>query len=403
MKLQIRHLEQGQVVPILVIGILVTVMMGALLIDGSALMVNRRTAQAAADAGALAGAQEICAGASDPVNVAITYATVYNDATSASATVSGKEITVVATVEHAYFFSGIFGQDSLTASAEAVAGCFPVSISKNPLPIAFYFNTPPVTAQGVDCTEDGTCGLVVWDIKELLSELQNTNVAGLPLDYLYIVADSTRICQQNITGDVICSEMSKDNAGGSRSWIDLSPLKTSGAQNLASLISDGINKPLYVDPKIWVNTLDGSKTSGYRAVFDMPPIKGYESLPARLTYVPLFDKFCPSNPATNCADPTDTYIDGFKPMSRSYRLEGYAAFLVTCVTVNRRCEDGTCIPSSDPRNPTNRDQCPGYITADPTTSYTDDAIEGYFVDGFDPDLFGIGGADAGLYIITLIQ
>jgi uncharacterized membrane protein len=45
-----------------VISTLVMIMMAALMIDGGMLLSHRRTAQAAADAGALAGAESLCPG-----------------------------------------------------------------------------------------------------------------------------------------------------------------------------------------------------------------------------------------------------------------------------------------------------------------------------------------------------
>ena len=100
--------------------------MVALIVDGGAVMSNRRTAQAAADAGALAGAQRACLGYNDAKAVAEYYATVNNNATTALATVVGKQVTVITTVEHPSFFARIFGDPTLEASAEAIAGCYGV-------------------------------------------------------------------------------------------------------------------------------------------------------------------------------------------------------------------------------------------------------------------------------------
>jgi len=115
-------LETGQVIPLLVVMIFVIIGMVALILDGGAIMSNRRTAQAAADAGALAGAQRVCLGKSDAKSVAEYYATVNNKATSALATVIDKCVIVEATVEHPSFFAKIFGEETLAASAEATAG-----------------------------------------------------------------------------------------------------------------------------------------------------------------------------------------------------------------------------------------------------------------------------------------
>jgi hypothetical protein len=403
-KYRLPNLEKGQVIPILVIGMLVTIMMAALLVDGGALLSNRRTAQAAADAGALAGAQRLCTGETDAAAYAQTFVE-NNGAVPVSIAVTGSEVTVVTTVEHPSFFARILGEDNLQANAEAVAGCYPVSIAKFVLPIAFYYETPPIKGEGKDCKTDGSCGLVTWDFYELLDTLRGKSVNDLPLDYIYVVSDKTKICQQDVTGDIICAEMIKNTEGGSRTWIDLSPLKAPPA-NIGSIVSGGLDEPLSVYPKIWVNSQEGSVSAGYDNVFNIDPIPGYEDVPARLTYVPLFDKYCATNPAANCADPGDVYIKGFKTNYSAYRLEGFSAFVVTCVTKGSKCIDGLCIPKSDASNPTNAAQCPGYLATDPTDAAKfvgDNAIEGYFVEGFDPDAFGGGGVDGGLYIITLIK
>ena len=60
MKINFEIDQKAQVIPILAISLLVIVMMVALVLDGSDIMVNRRSAQNAADAGALAGARELC-------------------------------------------------------------------------------------------------------------------------------------------------------------------------------------------------------------------------------------------------------------------------------------------------------------------------------------------------------
>jgi len=78
-KFLIKHdLEAGQVLIIVAIMMFAIIAMAALILDGGALMSNRRVAQAAADSGALAGAQCICTGdcpGGSPEGTAILYAT----------------------------------------------------------------------------------------------------------------------------------------------------------------------------------------------------------------------------------------------------------------------------------------------------------------------------------------
>ncbi len=396
-----RHkLEKGQMIPIVVLMMLAIMGMVALLIDGGFLMSNRRYAQAAADAGALAGAQRICNGKPDAKAAAEYYASINSHVTSVFATVSEHFVTVNATVEHPSFFANIFGEDTLTASAKATAGCLSPSSLKNVLPISFFYASPPVD-KSVDCSDlSNPCDLVAWDFEELMGALGSASINHLPLEKIYIVSDNTKICQQDVVGEIICYDLKKGADGGSRTWIDLSPLKDPPA-NINNIITSGLDRPLIVNPPIWVNSEEGTVSAGYRDLFDLPRIDGYSHLDVRLVYVPLFDKFCTSDPAVNCADPGDQYIDGFKTNSRSYRLRGLSAFVVTCVTRNARCYAGVCVPQNDPRNNTNSPQCPGYLTAEDSDNH---AIEGYFVTGLKPEgLSGSGGVDGGIYIISLTE
>jgi len=77
-KLDNRHSAPGQVLPFLVVGLLVIIMMAALLIDGGFLLVDRRAAQNAADAGALAGARVLCSGEDTSTNRQNTLTTASN-------------------------------------------------------------------------------------------------------------------------------------------------------------------------------------------------------------------------------------------------------------------------------------------------------------------------------------
>lgn len=124
MEQQIKYdqFEKGQMLPW--IALLAFVIFGAvaLVVDGSALLSNRRTAQAAADAAALAGAKRICSGYADAIPVAEAFA-INNGAATVSVGLTGKEVNVATTVTNDSFFARIFGEDQLTADAQASAGC----------------------------------------------------------------------------------------------------------------------------------------------------------------------------------------------------------------------------------------------------------------------------------------
>ena len=140
--------EIGQTLPFIVLMMFVILGMVALVLDGGSVMANRRTAQVAADAGAMAGANRACSGNYDAATVAEAYA-VNNGATLASVTIAGSTVTVEATVENPSFFAKVFGQETLTAVADATAGCYPLKGSGTMMPVAWSCR-PTVSGAGFD-------------------------------------------------------------------------------------------------------------------------------------------------------------------------------------------------------------------------------------------------------------
>ncbi len=71
---------KGQIIVLFALGLLALIALAALVLDGGMLFLNRRTAQAAADAGALAGARALCYEGSEEtaINTAIQFATTEN-------------------------------------------------------------------------------------------------------------------------------------------------------------------------------------------------------------------------------------------------------------------------------------------------------------------------------------
>ncbi|MRS04958.1 hypothetical protein EG832_17345, partial [bacterium] len=130
-KIKFPTFEKGQVLPIVVIGLIVVISMTALILDGGSVMVNRRRAQNAADAGALAGAHDLCLNkaASIVEATAKDYAINKNKATNATVSINGKVITVTTEIQQNSFFARIFNQSKLTSTAVAAAGCFPPSVA----------------------------------------------------------------------------------------------------------------------------------------------------------------------------------------------------------------------------------------------------------------------------------
>ena len=389
------HLEQGQILVIVAIMMFALIAMTALIIDGGSLMSNRRTAQAAADAGALAGAQCICTGdcpGGSPEGTAKLYATNNGAEADTAVSVSGGEVTVLATVENASFFANIFGEENLTATAEAVAICSPPSLGNSPLPVAFYAYTPALNPTDPDEEPDPTSTISKYDFQTLVNLLKTTGPEGLPLDDIYIIGENVKVCDDQTTGTELCEDVSYEGFGGDRLWIDLFPLYD-GPQNIQSLIENGLDRPLGEVP-IWVNAYSGNVTSAYTAIPDIEQsYEELEGMEALLVAIPLFDDICvPSQETCNFGD--DNKIEGFSDSSRSYRISGFGAFLVTCMRTNSGCKFG-CV----------EDVCPGYNEA--ADSDIKNSFEGYWV--YDSPLNlsdGLGGSEGypgGTLTITLIK
>jgi hypothetical protein len=109
------------------VAIMVGVLFGflALALDGGHFYVERRRMQNAADAGALAGAHELCFGDPDQAEAAaLDYAINRNDAQWANVDVQDNfTVSVVAGETMDTFFAGLIGIDTADVSAEAAAVC----------------------------------------------------------------------------------------------------------------------------------------------------------------------------------------------------------------------------------------------------------------------------------------
>lgn len=414
--------ERAQIIPIVVIGVLVMVMLAAVLVDGGSLLSNRRSAQAAADAGALAGAKLLCTGnTQENRNLARGAAQSYvttnqaildGEPTFSTVNISGHPvagITIKTRVTNNSFFAGIFGENILLAGAQATAGCYHPSTTVHVIPLAFYYESPPVNAGDAQCNSNGSCNLVNYDFTELIEELQATEPKNQPLDDIYVIMNEVKICEKDTVGNIVCFDMKKNASGGNRAWLNFS--EVADIHNLKKVFQNGITSPLILPS--WLNGDPGAITAMYNDSLyeELPPITGYEDLPYRMVLVPVFDNYCLSgDPETDCPDEWDDgdsviYISNVN--QQSYRLVGLAPFVITCATKNYSAAFGQPIPKNDlpaglPGSMKNKPQCPGYLAA----GYTDNnAIEGYFVTGTPLDDFasGTGGVSAGLDIVSLTK
>jgi len=102
-----RKFEHGQILPIVAIGIFALAGMAVLLLDVGALFVNRRAAQNAADAGALAGARVLCQ-TGNPSEAAI-QAAVSKYVTESMSNTSGRPLSISSCLVRICLFSQTTG------------------------------------------------------------------------------------------------------------------------------------------------------------------------------------------------------------------------------------------------------------------------------------------------------
>jgi hypothetical protein len=386
-----RHrLRRGQSLVIVALLLVLLIGMLALSIDGGNWYWNRRNAQNAADAAALAGAREYCTtrNATQAVTRAQEYAITRNRADSASIVVNSGVVTVTTGITFTNFFAGVLGFPQGRVSATAAAGCFPPCGGTGVLPIAWSCRPPIGPSMGtLDCTVqfgDGT-----------------------PPDPTYVIMDS-----QNLSTDFLCQDppnsglpsgsldcdLNNDNideilAGGNRSWLDLN-----GGGGGASALSDWIRNgfPGNLTFPVWVAGQAGVANSIFTTV------ENYQE--GQTVLIPVFDRFCdgrPDIPGTACpgqwnhvlpdGSPSggDTIVPTGGTWNTYFRLVSFSLFHITCV------------------NNTGGDHCPGHDNLISTLGLSNSlkTIEGYFTQGFDPDVRGgsCGGVDVGVYILNLTR
>lgn len=373
--LHIKKMEKGQILPIVVIGLVVLIGFAALILDGGALFLNRRTAQAAADAGALAGAHEICyATGADPLVVAVNYAEANftNTASSATAQYVGSKVQVTATVVNESFFAKVFGEDTLTATAQATAGCFPPE-GNYLMPIAWSCRPPVGGGSGVWDPELG-CKMMALDwieeLKPLVEGAVSTTtfphnpgayfemdgdsvvdtVTGDPPAQIYIVMDmistsEETLCKEDLEEDdpfyetAIWCDLNFDGKNdiegeGSRGWLDLDG-GGGGTSSLRDWIQNGLD--FTISPHTWISHEPGN----------IPPV--YEDIETyhqgKIVWIPIFNAICgDSDPLNNveCMEAAHAYpfdpepptgdIDHYGPAPK-YHIVTFAPFYVSCVHI----------------------------------------------------------------------
>jgi len=362
-------LEKAQVLPIVVVALIVLIAFAALIIDGGSIMLNRRIAQASADAGALAGAWELCySTGADPLDVARSYA-LMNEATTANAQLDDGLVSVDTSVTNDSFFAKIFNENYLTAVAEASAGCFS-TIGNYLLPIAWscrptYVDEAPFDP-GVDCkmmaldwndllrplVEGGPPIEIPGNIGDYEMDVDGDSIvnvdSGEPPRQIYLIMDGIAAmeeayCKEDLdpadpgydvalTCDIDGDGKNDIEGGGNRGWLDLNN-GGGGASDMTDWIQNGLDFP--ISPHTWLSGQPGVITS----VFET--IKDYRV--GDVVLIPVFNAYCDdSDPINNGACMFIAHDDPFPDVPASgdidnagqapkFHIITFAPFYISCV------------------------------------------------------------------------
>jgi hypothetical protein len=379
-----------------------------LIIDGGSIYLNRRRAQTAADAAAMAGAHKLCVdqgNLSEVQAAANEFAVTENGATameSAEIDADG-QVIVTTRVDSPSFFAALLGDDTDSARAVASAGCFPPGSPTNMLPIAWTCR-PPVGGSTEDCKiktipiDVFTVLLSYFDFEGadggLLDEGDEANHGtytdgtGGKLTYLVMDSDSFDAsvdCVELNPGGSINCDFDGDGildieGGANRGWL---LLDGTGASDLVDIMLNGF--PGEIELPQWMAGKDGVSNSVFIAA---------HQIKFNIATVPVFNAICEDTTTAGLpsACPTEyqtgDLISGPSGSNTFYRIVGVAPFVVTCVSKG----------VSEP--------CPGKTFAGLTGPSLGNisTIEGYFVDGLPvSDDIDTGGFDLGIYVITLTR
>jgi hypothetical protein len=392
--------SKGQTIVLFAFVIFVLLAVAVLVLDGGQFYMNRRAAQASADAAALAGSYELCHGgtASSAIARAVQFATTENEGTTASATVAvDGTIQVDVQIHQTSFFAQLFGINDLEVPASASSNCFPPGGADTTLPIAWACKAPVGNSDpGTDCeiqaldwntemsplisVDKGTySGPVPWSIKGQNIPTGFRFTKNM-INEVYVIMDSKKlsfdladICLP-APGTLNC-DIDGDGApdypgGGDRSWVLLGDGTGVGA------IKKWLEDPVALNIHTWVGGETGNTSL-------------FSSLPYReIIFLPVFDDYADDLAAAQAkAHPQDIFVNNGS--NRKYfHIIGFAVFYITCV------DDGNS-------------KCPAHDQLVDKGIYEKNkvkSVEGYFISGYPFDeVGGAGGANLGNTIQSLTE
>lgn len=365
-----RTSEAGQ--SMVLLGLLSVVLIGmlALVMDGGYAFLQRRGAQTAADAGALAGAREMCRSGDTTLatQVALDYAITRNRALEADVFILDGEVEVTTRNPFPTFFGRVLGRASITSSAIAAANCFPPGNAAGVLPIAW--NCPP------DETYPDSSGTLNCDIQYGPGQpyiIMNSKKTGD--DATFCISDGGTVdCDPDNDGyDELL-------AGGNRSWLDLTGSGSDagdGSAELVNWIKNGF--PGTITMHTWFAGQPGVSNNVFMSV---------DSLLYKRVLLPVYDAVIDGPPPLGYHDPPDSIVWSNGASTTYYHVITFSIFVPTCVHATGA--DKGC-------NLYNELFDQGIL--DPN----DKTIEGYFVEGTVEGLGAKGELYAGAYTLYLTR
>ena len=367
---RLQKLEPGQ--SMVLFGLLLVVLIGmlALVMDGGYAFLQRRGAQTAADAGALAGARQLCLTGDTTLatQAAFDYAIVRNRALEADVSIIDGEVEVTTRIPFPTFFGRILGRDSITSSAIAAANCFPPGWATGILPIAW--NCP------LDETYPDLFGTLNCDMQYGPSQpyiIMNSRKTGD--DDTYCISDGGTI-DCDLDGDGYDELL----AGGNRSWLDLTGSGAdagNGSSELVYWIENGFPRKIYMHT--WFAGQPGVSNNVFMSA---------DSLLYQEVLLPVYNAVVDGLPPEPYDNPTDSTVISNGASTTYYHVITFSIFVPTCVRATGA--DKNCDLYNELFDA-------GILDPD------DKTIEGYFMEGTMEGLGGKGELYAGAYTLYLTR
>ena len=362
------RLDAGQ--SMVLIGLLLVVLVGmlAVVMDGGYAYLQRRGAQTAADAGALAGARELCRTGDTTLatQAAFDYAITRNGALEADVSIIDSEVEVTTRIPFPTLFGRVFGRTSITSSAIAAAACFAPGSGTGILPIAWNC---PLEDIFTDPAGNKNCDMQFGPGQPYI--IMNSKKIGE--DGAYCMPDGSVDCDPDGDGyDELLS-------GGNRSWLDLDGSGSddgNGSSALVSWIQGGFPKTIYIHT--WFAGQPGVSNNVFASV---------DSVLNQRVILPVYNSISSGLPSNPFDDTSDSTVVSNGASTTYYHVISFSIFVPTCV-----------------RNQ-GSDYCPLYQTfRDAGALDPDDkTIEGYFMEGTIEGLGGKGDLYAGAYTLYLTK